>query len=138
MTRDENNKAKASKKSRDSKKRCLKEDAIETSISNRMVGQAMTFFGYVDLKKKRVGYPSVKNFEGRLASDPVEICDLFVKFIQRTYTYDDWVPSDPGPEHVPDGSPFGALQFTSDEVKSVLQDLDVNKGSAPMAYHRSF
>jgi hypothetical protein len=39
------------------------------------------------------------------------------------------VPSDPGPEHMPDDPPFGALQFTSDEVESVLQDLDVNKGS---------
>jgi hypothetical protein len=26
---------------------------------------------------------------------------------------------------------FGALQFTLDEVESVLQDLDVNKGSGP-------
>jgi hypothetical protein len=138
MTRDENNKAKASKKSRESEKRCLKEDAIERSISNSIVLHTMTFFGYVDLKRKRVGYPSVMNFEGRLASDPVEICDLFVEFIQRTYTDDFWVPSDPGPEHVLDDSPFGALQFTSDEVESVSQDLDVNKGSAPMAYHRSF
>jgi hypothetical protein len=32
-------------------------------------------------------------------------------------------------EHVPDDPPFGALQFTSDEVESILQDLDVNKGS---------
>jgi hypothetical protein len=37
--------------------------------------------------------------------------------------------SDPGPEHVPDDPPFDALQFTSNEVESVLQDLDVNKGS---------
>jgi hypothetical protein len=43
MTRDENNKAKASKKSRDSEKRCLKEDAIERSISNSMVGHTMSF-----------------------------------------------------------------------------------------------
>jgi hypothetical protein len=35
------------------------------------------------------------------------------------------------PEHVPDDPPFGALQFTSDKVQSVLQDLDVNKGSDP-------
>jgi hypothetical protein len=41
------------------------------------------------------------------------------------------VPSDPSPEHVPDDPPFGALQFTSDEVECVLQDLDVNKGSGP-------
>jgi hypothetical protein len=41
------------------------------------------------------------------------------------------VPSDPGLEHVLDDPPFGALQFTSDEVESVLQDLDVNKGSGP-------
>jgi hypothetical protein len=41
------------------------------------------------------------------------------------------VPSDLGPEHVSDDPPFGVLQFTSDEVESVLQDLDVNKGSGP-------
>jgi hypothetical protein len=41
------------------------------------------------------------------------------------------VPSDPGPEHMPDDTPFGELQFTSDEVESVLQDLDVYKGSGP-------
>jgi hypothetical protein len=50
--------------------------------------------------------------------------------LQRTYTDDVWVPSDPGPEQVSNDPPFGALQFTSDEVESVLQDLDVNKGSA--------
>jgi hypothetical protein len=30
-----------------------------------------------------------------------------------------------------DDPPFSALQFTSDEVESVLQDLDVNKGPGP-------
>jgi hypothetical protein len=61
---------------------------------------------------------------------PLEICDLFAEFIQRTYTDDVWVPSDPGPEHVPDDPPFSALQFTSEEVE-VLQDLDFNTGSGP-------
>jgi hypothetical protein len=42
-----------------------------------------------------------------------------------------WVSSDPGLEQVSDDLPFGALQFTSDEVKNILQDLDVNKGSGP-------
>jgi hypothetical protein len=65
----------------------------------------------VDIKKKRVGYPSVMHFEGRLASGPEEICDLIAEFIQRTYTDDVWVPSDPGPEHVPDDPPYGALQM---------------------------
>jgi hypothetical protein len=39
------------------------------------------------------------------------------------------VPSDSGPEHVPYDPPFSVLQFTSDEDESVLQELDVNKGS---------
>jgi hypothetical protein len=69
------------------------------------------------------------HFEGRLASGFEDICDLFAEFIQRTYTDDVWVLSDPGPEHRPDDRQFGALQFTSDEVESVLQDLDVSKGS---------
>jgi hypothetical protein len=60
-----------------------------------------------------------------------KICDLFAEFIQRTYADEIWVLSDPGPEYVPDDPPFGALQFTSDEVESVLQDLDLNKGSGP-------
>jgi hypothetical protein len=64
-----------------------------------------------------------------LASGPEKICDLFAKFIQRTYADDVWVRSGSGPEHVPDDPPFSALQFTSDEVESVLQDLDINNGS---------
>jgi hypothetical protein len=32
---------------------------------------------------------------------------------------------------VPNDPLFGTLQFTSDEVESVLQDLDVKKGSGP-------
>jgi hypothetical protein len=47
-----------------------------------------TFFGYVDLKKKRVGYPSALHFEGRLASGTDDICNLVADFIQRTYTDD--------------------------------------------------
>jgi hypothetical protein len=77
------------------------------------------------------------HFGGRFASGPEEICDLFAEFIQQTYINDVWVPFDPGPEHVPDAQPFGALQFTSDEVESVLQDLDVNKGSDPNPKNRS-
>jgi hypothetical protein len=79
-------------------------------IEEAIKSDSKTFFGYdVDLKKKRVSYPSVMHFEGHLSS-----------------TNDVWVPSDPVPEHVPDDPPFGALQFTSDEVENVLQDLDVN------------
>jgi hypothetical protein len=71
------------------------------------------------------------HFEGRLASSPMEICDLFAEFIQRTYTDDVWLPTYPGPERMPEDPPCGALQFTSDEVENVLQDLDANKGSGP-------
>jgi hypothetical protein len=161
LTRLKNNKAKASKKSKDSKERCLKDDTIDNCECERLREKFVSLrdeyqqqhgrayddyrariergdqersedlFGCVDLKKKCVGYPSVMHFEGRLASGPEEICDLFAKFIQRTYTDDVWVPSDTGLEHVPDDPPFGALQFTSDKVESVLQDLDVNKGSGP-------
>jgi hypothetical protein len=56
------------------------------------------------------------HFEGRLASDPHDICNLFADFIQRTYADDVWVPPDPGPDLVQDHSPFGALQFTVNEV----------------------
>jgi hypothetical protein len=44
--------------------------------------------------------------------------------------YNEHIPMMSGcPEHVPDDPPFGTLQFISDETESVLQDLDVNKGS---------
>jgi hypothetical protein len=42
------------------------------------------------------------------------------------------VPSDPEPDLVQDDLPFGALQFTVDEVQSVLLELmDVSKGVGP-------
>jgi hypothetical protein len=46
---------------------------IEICIKN----DPRIFFGYVDLKKKRVGYPSVMSFEDRSASGSLGICDLF-------------------------------------------------------------
>jgi hypothetical protein len=88
-------------------------------IEEAIKSDPKTYFGYVDLKKKHVGYPSVMHFEGRLASGFEEVCDLLAKFIQQIYADDVWVPSDPGPEHVPNDPPFGTLQFTLDEIESV-------------------
>jgi hypothetical protein len=62
------------------------------------------------------------HFEGRLASGPDNICNLFADFIQRTYTDDAWVPSDPGPDIVQDDPPFGALQFTVFLPVKIFQD----------------
>jgi hypothetical protein len=70
------------------------------------------------------------HFNGRLASDP-KVCDLFGEFIPMRSGPGSERTQDPGPEHVRHDPTFGALQFTSDEVKSVLQDLDFNKGSGP-------
>jgi hypothetical protein len=38
---------------------------------------------------------------------------------------------DPGPDLVEDDPPFFVLQFTVDEVQSVLQELDVSKSAGP-------
>jgi hypothetical protein len=82
-----------------------------------------TFFGYVDLKKKRVGYPSVMHFEGRLASGPDDTCNVFADFIQRTYADDVWGLSDHGPDFVQDGPAFGALQFIVGEIQGDIPPL---------------
>jgi hypothetical protein len=85
----------------------------------------------VDFKKKRVGYPSVMHLEGSLASDPDDICNLFVDCIQHTYADDVRVPSDLGADLLQDDPPFSALQLTVDEVQCVLLELDVSKGVGP-------
>jgi hypothetical protein len=85
----------------------------------------------VDLKKKRVGFQSVMHFEGRLASCPDDIYNLFADFIKRTYADDIWVLSDPGTDLLQDDPHFGALQFTVDEVQSVLLELEFSKGRGP-------
>jgi hypothetical protein len=64
---------------------------IRARIEEAIKSDPKTFFGYVDLKKKRVGYPSVMHFESRFASSPVEICDLFAEFI-----YNEHIPMMPG------------------------------------------
>jgi hypothetical protein len=61
---------------------------------------------------------------------PDDICNLFADFIERTCDDDVWVVSG---DLVLDDPPFGALQFTADEVQSVLLEIDVSKGSAPTA-----
>jgi hypothetical protein len=100
-------------------------DDYRVGIQEAIKIDPKTFFGYLDLKKKRVGYPSVMHFEGRLASG------FFADFIQRTYADDVWVPFDAGLELVQDDPPFGDLQFTVDEVQSVLLELDISKGAGP-------
>jgi hypothetical protein len=54
-----------------------------------------------------------------------EICDLFARFLERTYAGEPWGPSDPGPDDVGDEPPFGSLQFTVLEVLNALLDLDI-------------
>jgi hypothetical protein len=48
-----------------------------------------TFFRYVDLKKERVGYPSVMKFGDRKAASNEDKCELFADFLQHTYTNDE-------------------------------------------------
>jgi hypothetical protein len=156
-----NKKTKVAKRAKASQKRCLEDKTIDDCEYEQLRGEFLslreeyqvmhgqayddyrvgieeaiksapkTFFGYVDLKKKRVGYPSVMHFEGRLASGPDDIFNLIADFIQRTYADDVWVPSDPRPDLVQNDPPFGALQFTVDEVQSVLLELDVRKSANP-------
>jgi hypothetical protein len=152
-----NKKTKAAKRSKASEKRCLEDETIDDCECEKLREEFFSLreeyhlmhsqayddnrvgieeaikssFGYVDLKEKRVGYPSVMHFEGRLASGPDEICNIFADFIQRTYFDDVWMPSDPGPDRVQDDTSFGALQFTVDEVQSVLLELDISKGAGP-------
>jgi hypothetical protein len=53
-------------------------DDYRVGIEELFKSDPKTFFGYVDSKKKRVGYPLVMHFEGRLASGPDDdICNLF-------------------------------------------------------------
>jgi hypothetical protein len=97
-----NKKTKAAKRSKASEKRCLEDETIDDCECEQLRGEFFslreedqlmhgrtydnyhveieeairiylnTFFGYVDLKKKRVVYPSVMHFEGRLGSVPDE------------------------------------------------------------------
>jgi hypothetical protein len=57
-------------------------DIYSVGIEEAINSDPKTFFGYVDLKKKRVGYPSVMHFESRLTSGPDGICNLFADFMQ--------------------------------------------------------
>jgi hypothetical protein len=71
------------------------------------------------------------NFEGQSGSGSQETCDLFARFIERTYANKPWVPSDPGPGYVSDEPPFGSFQFAVLEVLNALLDLDSNEGPGP-------
>jgi hypothetical protein len=99
-----NKQKKAAKRSKASEKRCLEDETIDDCECEQK-----TFFGYVNLSKKRIGYPSVMHFEGHLPSGPDDICNLFAHFIQRTNADDVWVLSDLGPDLARDDPPFSAL-----------------------------
>jgi hypothetical protein len=56
-------------------------DDYRVGIEEAIKSDPKTFLGYVDLKKKRFGYPSVMHLEDRLASGPDDICNFFADFI---------------------------------------------------------
>jgi hypothetical protein len=99
---------------------------LESSIKTN----TKAFFKYVDLKKNRVGLPSVTKFEEKVATTAEAKCEVFAEFIQSTYADEEWVPPDPGPEVISIDPSFGS-QFSIAEVELVLKDLDVNKGPGP-------
>jgi hypothetical protein len=80
---------------------------IVLALRKRLRPTLRVLFRYVDLEKKRLGYPSVMNFEGQSGSGSQEICDLFARFIERTYANEPWVPSDPEHDDVSDEPPLG-------------------------------
>jgi hypothetical protein len=100
---------------------------IEESIKN----DPKIFFKYVNLKKNRVGFPSVMNLDDKTASTNEDKCELFADFLRRSYTDDTWIASDSGPAVVSNTPPPGSIQFTVGEVEEALLDLDVNKGPGP-------
>jgi hypothetical protein len=107
---------------------------IVLALRRRLRPTLRVFFRYVNhvnLKKKRVGHPSVMNFEGQSGLGSQEICDLFARFMERTYANEPWGPSNPGPDDVSDEPPFESLQFTVLEVLNTLLDLDSNNGPGP-------
>jgi hypothetical protein len=59
-------------------------DDYRARFKKAIKSDSKTFFGYEDLKKKCVCYPSVLHFEGRMAYGPEKFFDLFAEFIQRT------------------------------------------------------
>jgi hypothetical protein len=81
------------------------------------------FFGYVDLKKSAL-------VTRRLCISKIvwhrRLLRFFADFKQRTYADDvRGLLINPGLDLVQDDPPYGALQFTFDEVQSVLLELDV-------------
>jgi hypothetical protein len=97
-------------------------DDYRISIEEEIKTDPESFARYADLKKKRVGHPSVINFEGQSGTGSQEICDLFVRVIERTNANKPWVPSDPRLDDVSDEPPFVSLQFTVLEVLTALLD----------------
>jgi hypothetical protein len=58
-------------------------DDNRVGIEEVIKSDPKTFYGCVDLKKKRVGYPSVMHVEGCLLKVvPDDICNLFADFLQ--------------------------------------------------------
>jgi hypothetical protein len=69
----ENKKTKAAKRLKASEKRCLEDETIDDCECEQLRGE--------EYQQKRVGYHSVMHLEGRLASGPDDICNLFADSI---------------------------------------------------------
>jgi hypothetical protein len=61
-------------------------DDYHVGIKKAIKSDPKTFFGYVDLKKKHVGYPSVMHFESRLASGADMTSAIFLLILYNEHT----------------------------------------------------
>jgi hypothetical protein len=102
-------------------------NAYFENVEKYIKSDPKAFFKFVDLKKNRVGLPSVMKFKDEVATTTETKCELFAKFIQSSYANDEWEPSDPGREVLSDEIPLGSLQLSVTEVECALMDLDANK-----------
>jgi hypothetical protein len=105
----------------------------EAELIDQLKDHPKLFHSYI--RKKKTGSPTIgpiKQTNGNLVSDPLEMCNIFVSKFASIFISD--IPQDPAPYqqtvHV-----MGNVTITLDEVLAVLSALDANSSMGPDGLH---
>jgi Reverse transcriptase (RNA-dependent DNA polymerase) len=107
-------------------------DSYIEHIENRIKNDPSAFFGFIDQKKKNVGFPSAMKYKNEVSSSPSTLCDLFAKFFSSVYVK----PSDSSITddfvcNIDESTNIDPINLEPIEIINALKQLDSKKGGGP-------
>ena len=77
-------------------------DSYLVDMKGKLFLDSISFFNFINVKRKDDGYPSTLKYLDTSTNDPALIADLFASFFENVFDHDDFTPSEAAFSHIRD------------------------------------